>query len=137
MIEQHLDTPVCLTVGRDATRRWARRQHVLWGHTTRVSLEFSVAMNRPSSIAASSPWSALRGDVEKVCRLNIEQRIVLTFIFRARAPYTKSEDQYLVQYIAKYNPEPSGRKGNTLYRTLEENVSDVKDYIVANSSADP
>ena len=39
-----------------------------------------------------------------------------------RTPFTSKDEDYLAQYIAKYNPKPSGRKGNALYLQLVENV---------------
>jgi hypothetical protein len=40
-----------------------------------------------------------------------------------RRPFTESDDEHLAEYIAKNNPEVSGRQGNKLYETLVENVS--------------
>ncbi|KAI0806666.1 hypothetical protein C8Q74DRAFT_1362278 [Fomes fomentarius] len=37
-----------------------------------------------------------------------------------RIPFTERDDDYLAQYIAKYNPEMEGRKGNALYERLVE-----------------
>ncbi|KAJ7591769.1 hypothetical protein C8J56DRAFT_1130984 [Mycena floridula] len=37
-------------------------------------------------------------------------------------PYTKDDDQYLVKYLATYNPGQEGRKGNALYKTLVANA---------------
>ncbi|KAI8974201.1 hypothetical protein BD414DRAFT_580896 [Trametes punicea] len=39
-----------------------------------------------------------------------------------RRPYTDQEDELLAKYIAKYNPQPSGRSGNLLYQRLVENA---------------
>ena len=41
---------------------------------------------------------------------------------RSRNEFTDREDDYLVQYIAKYNPNPEGRTGNKLYLRLVEDV---------------
>ncbi|KAG6875952.1 hypothetical protein C0993_006606 [Termitomyces sp. T159_Od127] len=39
-----------------------------------------------------------------------------------RTAFTEDEDNFLVKYIAKYNPSTTGRSGNTLYKTLCENA---------------
>ncbi|TFK82600.1 hypothetical protein K466DRAFT_655640 [Polyporus arcularius HHB13444] len=39
----------------------------------------------------------------------------------ARNTFTTEDDDFLAQYIAKYNPQLKGRSGNILYRTLVEN----------------
>ncbi|KAH6899254.1 hypothetical protein BKA70DRAFT_1527711, partial [Coprinopsis sp. MPI-PUGE-AT-0042] len=39
-----------------------------------------------------------------------------------RTEFTRQDDHFLVQYIAKYRPTPEGRLGNTLYKTLCEDV---------------
>ncbi|KAF9481316.1 hypothetical protein BDN70DRAFT_919906 [Pholiota conissans] len=39
-----------------------------------------------------------------------------------RNPFTEREDNLLVKYIAQHNPIPSGRSGQNLYKTLEENA---------------
>ncbi|KAF8173284.1 hypothetical protein BJ912DRAFT_992578, partial [Pholiota molesta] len=38
-----------------------------------------------------------------------------------RRMFTQEEDEYLIKYIAKYNPQIAGRQGNRLYMTLVEN----------------
>ena len=40
----------------------------------------------------------------------------------ARTPFTKDDDLLLMKYIARYNPDKSGRQGNALYQKLEANV---------------
>ncbi|KAI0355200.1 hypothetical protein OH77DRAFT_1590122 [Trametes cingulata] len=39
-----------------------------------------------------------------------------------RKEYTDKEEDYLAQYIAKYNPQVEGRQGNLLYQRLCENA---------------
>ncbi|KAG2021133.1 hypothetical protein CC2G_006393 [Coprinopsis cinerea AmutBmut pab1-1] len=39
-----------------------------------------------------------------------------------RNDFTSADDNLLMQYIAKYRPEPAGRLGNALYKTLVENA---------------
>lgn len=41
----------------------------------------------------------------------------------SRNAFTSREIEYLVMYIAKYNPVPAGRLGNNLYKSLVDNVS--------------
>ncbi|KAJ3502816.1 hypothetical protein NLJ89_g8717 [Agrocybe chaxingu] len=41
----------------------------------------------------------------------------------SRNPYTESDDENLVRYIAKHNPGGEGRQGNKLYQNLQENAS--------------
>ncbi|KAF8173287.1 hypothetical protein BJ912DRAFT_992595, partial [Pholiota molesta] len=38
-----------------------------------------------------------------------------------RSAFTQEEDECLIKYIAKYNPQIAGRQGNRLYMTLVEN----------------
>ncbi|KAF8173293.1 hypothetical protein BJ912DRAFT_1065343 [Pholiota molesta] len=38
-----------------------------------------------------------------------------------RRMFTQEEDEYLIKYIAKYNPQIAGRQGKRLYMTLVEN----------------
>ncbi|RPD55312.1 hypothetical protein L226DRAFT_615571 [Lentinus tigrinus ALCF2SS1-7] len=38
-----------------------------------------------------------------------------------RTSYKKSDEDFLAQYIAKYNPLPEGRSGNVLYQRLVDN----------------
>ncbi|KAH9855713.1 hypothetical protein C2E23DRAFT_723105 [Lenzites betulinus] len=40
----------------------------------------------------------------------------------SRNEYTKKDERYLAQYIAKYNPQKAGRQGNALYMRLCENA---------------
>jgi hypothetical protein len=47
----------------------------------------------------------------------------VTWCLIRRRSFTESDDEHLVKYIAKYNPERSGRNGNKLYQKLVENVS--------------
>ncbi|KAI1785630.1 hypothetical protein LXA43DRAFT_1076892 [Ganoderma leucocontextum] len=39
-----------------------------------------------------------------------------------RNEFTSEEEDFLVQYMAKYNPAPAGRTGNKLYQRLVENA---------------
>ncbi|KAF7972259.1 hypothetical protein HWV62_18578 [Athelia sp. TMB] len=39
----------------------------------------------------------------------------------ARQPFTEADDSLLAKFIAKYNPQTSGRQGNALYQKLTEN----------------
>lgn len=47
----------------------------------------------------------------------------ITYNFTSRNNFDHNDDEYLMKYIAKYNPGSEGRSGNVLYRTLEENKS--------------
>ncbi|KAH8100350.1 hypothetical protein BXZ70DRAFT_939114 [Cristinia sonorae] len=41
---------------------------------------------------------------------------------RTRNEFTAKEDQYLAQYLAKYNPDGKHREGNLLYKRLADNA---------------
>ena len=43
----------------------------------------------------------------------------------SRREFTSEDDDFLAQYIAKYNPAEKGRRGNVLYQRLVENVRPV------------
>lgn len=39
-----------------------------------------------------------------------------------RTHFTQREDNYLVEYIARARPKPTGRQGNEIYKILVDNV---------------
>lgn len=64
-------------------------------------------------------------------RYPITNYLVVTWVsktfpsYGGRALFSEEDDKLLVKYLATYNPKPTGRSGNRLYKTLTENVSSL------------
>ncbi|KAF8173295.1 hypothetical protein BJ912DRAFT_1147913 [Pholiota molesta] len=91
----------------------------------RPRIEATNGHHAPSTSKTSKvrPVSAAVEDIESDVESSEDDLMQEQFgsYVNGRRMFTQEEDEYLIKYIAKYNPQIAGRQGNRLYMTLVEN----------------